>query len=58
MWGTTTNTDRTKKKKRMDISHLLYVILLTAAFAAAILWASRTLFQYVWSQVRPSEEIV
>ena len=42
----------------MDISHLLYVVFLTAAFAAAILWAFLTLFQYVKSQVRPSGEIV
>ncbi|MGA2609644.1 MAG: hypothetical protein ABSH01_19565 [Terriglobia bacterium] len=46
------------RKKPMDISQLLYVILLASAFAAAILWASITLFQYVWSQVRPSGEIV
>lgn len=51
-------TNRKVRKKRVDISQLLYVILLTTAFATAIVWASVTLFQYVRSQVRPSDEIV
>jgi hypothetical protein len=42
----------------MDISHQLYVVFLTGAFAAAILWGSLTLVRYVRSQIRPSDEIV
>jgi hypothetical protein len=49
---------RNNRKKRMGISQLLYVILLAAAFAAAIVWASVTLYQYLVSQIRPSDEIV
>jgi hypothetical protein len=45
-------------KKRMGFSHLLYVILISIAFLAGIVWASITLFRYVLSQVRPGDEVV
>jgi hypothetical protein len=40
------------------VFHALYVILVSAAFGAALLLASRTLFLYVWSQINPGNEIV
>jgi hypothetical protein len=42
----------------MDFTQLLYVVLISTAFLTAIVWASVTLFQYVSSQVRPSDVIV
>ncbi len=54
--GTTKGINR---KHRMDLFlHYLYVFVLSVVFLAAIGWASVTLYRYIISQVRPSDEIV